>query len=76
MNEKFSYKNLSPRERALLAIAVLIDGADATYYLDNDSVNRQALIDSVQDFLRLDNEYRLPVLASVLRRALKELEGV
>lgn len=73
MTEVFAYKNLSARERALVAAAVLIDGADAISYLDSTLNNREVMLQAVQEFLKLDNEHRLPVVASVLRRALKEM---
>ncbi len=67
-------KNLPPRLRALVAVAVLLDGRDAATYLENDAVNGIALSRAAGDIAGLEAELRMPLLGTLLRQALREVK--
>jgi hypothetical protein len=65
---------LDPIDRALVAVAVLIDGSDASLYLDGDVERSQDLKNAVEELCRLEIDGRLAFVGTVLRLALKEVE--
>lgn len=74
--ESQRFRSLSPRNRALVAMALLLDGREAQTYLGTDSVNGPGLKRAVADMAGADAEMRLLVLGTLLREALEELESV
>lgn len=66
---------LSPREQALVALAVLLDGHDAIEYLSSDRDRHLALTRAAKDLAELAPELRLPLAGMVLRRSVVLLEG-
>ena len=68
------FRELSPRHRALVAVAVLLDGRDASLFLDNDAAERERLKQAAVDVSNLPPELRMPFAGSALRAALKELK--
>jgi len=69
-HSKFS--ELNNRERAIVAIAVLLDGGDALEYLRIDASRGEALRLACEELLALDLDLRLPYAGTALRRALEE----
>jgi hypothetical protein len=67
------FRSLSPRQRALVALAVLLDGHEAGLYLENDAVNGAGLKRAAAELAALEPDLRMPYVGSVLRSALKEL---
>ena len=67
------FRALSASERALVAIAVLIDGADAATYLEFDEAIGSKLKAAALELSRLELDARLPFVGTVLRIALEEL---
>jgi len=67
------FRSLSPRQRALVAVAVLLDGREAGIYLENDAVNGAGLKRAATDLASLEPELRMPFVGSLFRAALKEL---
>jgi len=67
------FRNLSPRLRALVAAAVLLDGREAAVFLENDAVNGAALSRAAGDLAAQDLELRMPFAATMLRQALREM---
>jgi hypothetical protein len=67
------FRSLSPRQRALVAVAVLLDGREAGMYLENDSVNGQGLKRAALDLAGVEPELRMPLVGTLLRDALKEM---
>lgn len=67
------FRSLSPRARALVAVAVLLDGIDAPTYLENDSVNGPGLKRAASDLAVQEPELRMPFVGTVLRLAVEEL---
>lgn len=65
---------LTPRQRALAAMAVLLDGREASIYLENDAVNGEALKEAAEDLSRLDPDLRMPLAGSLLRDALGAID--
>ncbi len=68
------FRALATKERALVAVAVLLDGHDAADYLACDKERQQALTRAARDLVDLSPELRLPLLGTFLREALRNLE--
>jgi len=71
--EKF--RSLSAHQRAMVAIAVLLDGHEAELYLDNDSLAGEELAKAAKDFVVASPEFRNILAGDALRRALEELQS-
>lgn len=67
------FRALGTRERALVAVAVLLDGLDAVEFLSGDKQRRSALMRAARDLAELPPELRLPLAGTLLRSALEEL---
>ena len=67
------FRALATREKALVAMAVLLDGHDAPDYLSCDKERQLALTRAAKDLVELSPELRLPLIGTLLRSALKEL---
>ena len=67
---------LGPKEQALVAVAVLLDGHDAAEYFSSDRERHTALARAARDLAELVPELRLPLAATVLRGAISALEEV
>lgn len=67
------FRNLSADKRALVALAVLLDGREAAIYLENDSSSGATLKDAAADLAGLDVELRMSYAGTMLRAALEEL---
>jgi len=65
-------KNLTPRQRALVSLAVLLDGIEGATYLENDSVSGPLLKRAAQELVKQPPELRLPLVGTLLRMALEE----
>jgi hypothetical protein len=74
--ESQRFRSLSARNRALVAMASLLDGREAQTYLGTDLVNGSGLKRAAADLAGADAEMRLLVLGTLLREALEELESV
>ncbi len=70
-----AWEQLNPIERALVAVAVLIDGADAGSILLLDSKRGELLREAALYFGGLDLDARLPYMGTLLRRAVEDQEG-
>ena len=68
-------RNLTARQRALVAVAVLLDGREAGIYLENDSVNGLGLKRAALDLAAVEPELRMPYAGTMLRQALEEMDG-
>lgn len=66
-------KTLTSRQRALVLLAVLLDGVDGATYLENDSVSGPMLKRAAQDLIKQPTELRVPLVGTLLRIALEEL---
>lgn len=69
------FKALSARLRALVAVAVLLDGREAHVYLESDAVNGPGLKRAALELAGLEPELRMPFVGTLLRGALEELES-
>lgn len=67
------YRKLPARQRALVAIAVLLDGREAGLYLENDSVNGEGMKRAAADLAAIEPELRMPFLGTMLRSALDDM---
>lgn len=67
------FRGLSARQRALVALAVLLDGREAGIYLENDSVAGPGLKKAAADLAAIPPELRMPFAGTMLRGALSEL---
>ena len=68
------FRALSAHHRALVAIAVLLDGREAAAYLQNDAVNGEVLQKAALDLASQPPELRMIYVGTALRVALGELE--
>lgn len=75
MKDLSRYRSLAARERALVAVAVLLDGHDAVDYLSSDKERALALCRAAKDLAALPLDLRLPLLGSILRNELDQMEG-
>lgn len=67
-------RELAPREKALVAVAVLLDGHEAAGYLAADRVNGGDLQAAAKKLAGLEPELRMPFVGSSLRSALQEMK--
>ena len=68
------YRSLAAHERALVAVAVLLDGREASVYLENDVQYGTALKRASADLAAMEPELRMPYVGTLLRAALQDLE--
>ena len=68
------FRSLAAKQRALVAVAVLIDGREAAVYLQNDAVNGEGLQKSALELAGMAPELRMPFVGTALRTALAEME--
>ena len=67
------FRSLPPKERALAAIAVLLDGKQAAEYLSHDAVQGLQLAEAAQYLASHPPELRMPLAGTALRTALEEM---
>ncbi|RMG42588.1 MAG: hypothetical protein D6719_06115 [Candidatus Dadabacteria bacterium] len=67
------FRALSSRHRALVAVATLLDGHEASVYLESDAVHGGALSKAAAELAAQDPELRMPLIGSFLRGALGDL---
>ncbi len=72
--EKSRFDALSARNRALIAMAVLLDGHEAAAYLENDAEYGEVLERVAHDLATLAPDLRMPFVGTLLRAAVSELE--
>lgn len=72
MKKRSLFMQLPARERAFVAIAVLLDGADAPDYVAVDEARGSALRAAAEELLALEIDVRLPYAGTMLRLALEE----
>jgi hypothetical protein len=72
--ELTTYRTLSPRLRALIAVAVLLDGREAPVFLENDDRFGLELARAADELSRLTPDLRMALAGTLLRQALKELK--
>lgn len=65
---------LSPREQALVAVGVLLDGEDAAEYLSSDKERQAGLRPVAEELAKLAPELRISLVGSILRRGIEALE--
>lgn len=73
MADTSRYRSLSPREQVLVALAVLLDGRDASHYLASEGPRQIALTRAALDCSEMDPGLRVPLVGTLLRQALSEL---
>ncbi|MDD2941460.1 MAG: hypothetical protein PHC51_00695 [bacterium] len=73
MSEDQLLSELSSAERAMVAVAVLLDGHDAVSFLGNDTVRGEALKKAAKSLVALAPDLRLPFVGTILRNASKDL---
>ena len=69
------FRALDTKEKALVAIAVLLDGHDASSLLQSDKERSPALTRAAADLAQLAPEVRMPLLGTLLRSAVEELDN-
>lgn len=74
MNKISTFHNLEPKARALVAIGVLLDGFDASFYLEDDLANGAELKSAAESLAGEPIEQRQPFVGTLLRAALAELK--
>jgi hypothetical protein len=66
------FRELNNHDRALVAVAVLLDGIDAASYLELDSDKGAALRAAAMELAKLEPDMRMPFVGTMLRLALEE----
>lgn len=69
------FRHLPAHERAVVAVAVLLDGFESVDYLALDRVNGGRLSEAAAGLAGLEPELRMPFVGTLLRRAIEECEG-
>lgn len=67
------FRALAPRQRALVSMAVMVDGQDAVQYLEHDAVHGEILGKVAASLASIDLELRIPLLGSLARQAFREI---
>ncbi len=67
MKDLAQFRKLSPREQALVCVAVLFDGLDAPEVLGTDAENGQILRKLAKELGSLAPDVRMPLLGTLLR---------
>jgi hypothetical protein len=68
------FRSFSTRFRALLAVAVLLDGREAAAHLELDATHGEALKKAALDLAAMETDLRMPLLGTTLRAALDEMQ--
>lgn len=68
------FRALGTRERAIVAVAVLLDGHDAADFLANDKERHTAMARAAKDLAELPPELRIPLVGTLLRQAVAQLD--
>ncbi len=74
MPDVSKYRVLTTREQAIVAVAVLLDGSDSVDYVTSDRDRGNALSRAARDLCQLAPDLRMPLVGTLLRAALKDLE--
>ena len=64
---------MSAKNRALVAIATLLDGREAGRYLEFDAVNGAGLKRAAEDLASLTPDLRMPLAGTLLREACEKI---
>ncbi len=75
MPDMWRYRALNQREKAVVAVGVLLDGHDASDYLSSDKERHTALSRAAKDLAELPPDLRMPLVGSLLRKVLEELKS-
>ena len=67
------FRTLSPHHRALVAIAVLLDGREAGAFLENDAASGGVLSRAARDMSALPPDLRMPSVGTMLRSAIRDM---
>lgn len=67
------FRAISPHHRALVAVAVLLDGHEAGIFLKNDAAHGAVLERAASEMAKLDLQLRMAYLGTILRTALRQL---
>ena len=70
---RYGLEHLNNKERALICMALLLDGHEALAYLENDPAYSAKLKEPLTRLAELQADVRIPYIGSLLRRALNEL---
>ena len=67
------FRALAAKQRALVAVAVLLDGRDAAVYLENDSESGAVLKRAAEDLAAQSLDLRVQLAATAYRSSLLEI---
>lgn len=68
------FRSLPPHQRALVAIAALLDGNEAGSILGRDSGSGESLRQAADELTRIELESRLQFIGTLYREALADME--
>jgi hypothetical protein len=69
-----SFHSMSARQRALVGLAVLLDGREAADFLKQDKELGTRLAEAAITLAALEPQLRMPFVGTNLRSALREVE--
>jgi hypothetical protein len=67
------FRELTPQQRALVALAVLLDGRDAAEFLSQDIQLGEHFRAVIEQLTRDDLEMRIPFMGTLYREAIADL---
>ncbi len=67
------FRNLSAHQRAVVAVAVLLDGREAESYLEGDDRHGKELAEAAAELASHPPYLLMPYIASLLRSALRRM---
>ena len=73
--EDLDFNKLTDKERALISIAVLLDGIDAGFYLESDLHSGSIYRKFADEISKEAPDIRLSHSGTLLRRALNNMRG-
>lgn len=68
-----SYRSLTPYQRALVAMAVLLDGNEAVNFLGIDATMGEHFREAAEELTRDELEIRLPFIGTLYREAIADM---
>jgi hypothetical protein len=71
MTESRAFLSLDAASRVRVALAVLLDGGDAPFYLVNDDRRGAELRQAAEELLSMELDVRFPYVGTMLRLALE-----
>ena len=74
MSNLTRFRALGIKEKALIAVALLLDGHDASTYLSSDKERSTALVRAAEDLAMIQPDLRMSLIGTYLRSIIEDSE--